>query len=58
MNTKKKPRQKGTGTAQNKTQHDDFTRLSDPLQGWHALAKPARQRQQKKSWMRRKGGAA
>jgi hypothetical protein len=36
----------------------DRLRGADPLQGWFDLAKPARSRQQKKSWNRKQRGFA
>lgn len=45
------------GEAALQTNHKQDHTAIDPLMGWHALAKPSRDRQQKKAWLRRKGGA-
>lgn len=54
MAYKKKAARAGTRTASN-TAFDfrDHTVPADPLRGWFDLAKPSRDRRQKKSW--RKG---
>jgi hypothetical protein len=58
MNSDKKAAQvASTGTAQ-KQNTDLHSATTDPLLGWHALAKPSRDRQQKKAWMMRKKGGA
>lgn len=52
MVDKKKPHTAGTGTA-SKTTFDKRNHTgADPLLGWHELAKPSRNRQQKSGWKR------
>jgi hypothetical protein len=54
MADKKKPHTAGTGTASKTTFDSRNTTATDPLQGWFDLAKPSRNRQQKRSWRRGK----
>lgn len=54
MADKKKPHTAGTGTASKTTFDSRNTTAIDPLQGWFDLAKPSRNRQQKRSWRRGK----
>ena len=54
MTDKKKPHTAGTGTASNTAFTERHSTVSDPLQGWFNLAKPSRNRQQKRSWKRGK----
>ncbi len=54
MRDKKKPHTAGTGTASNTAFNDRHSTASDPLKGWFDLAKPSRNRQQKRSWARGK----
>ncbi len=49
---KKKAAHKGTA------QKDDTEKYTDPLAGWHALAKPLRDRLKSERPRRRKGGGA
>lgn len=52
MANDKKAAQAGTRTASNSANDKaDFT-APDPLLGWFNLAKPSRNRQQKRSWKR------
>lgn len=44
----------GTRTAKNTAVDSPYPTIKDPLQGWHDLAKPSRERQQKQSWKRGK----
>ena len=56
MTDKKKPHTAGTGTA-SKTTFDKRNHTgTDPLLGWHELAKPSRNRHQKSAWKRRSRG--
>jgi hypothetical protein len=51
MANNKKAMQAGTRTASNTAlDYRDHTAPSDPLRGWYDLAKPSRDRRQKKSW--------
>ena len=45
-----------TGTASNTAIKNPNSSTVDPLIGWFELAKPSRDRQQKKAWLRKKGG--
>ena len=56
MTDKKKPHTAGTGTASKTTFDSRNNTGSDPLQGWHDLAKPSRERKQKRSWKRNSRG--
>ena len=44
----------GTGTASNTAFNARHSTAHDPLKGWFDLAKPSRNRQQKRSWKRGK----
>lgn len=56
MVDKKKPHTAVTGTA-SKTTFDKRNHTGvDPLLGWHELAKPSRNRQQKTGWKHRSRG--
>ena len=56
MTNKKKPHTAGTGTA-SKTTFDSRNHTgSDSLTGWFNLAKPSRNRQQKRGWKRNQRG--
>mgnify|MGYP001462348009 CR=1 FL=1 len=56
MNNKIKPHTAGTGTA-SKTAFDSCNHTkTDPLIGWFNLAKPSRNRQQKRGWKRNQRG--
>lgn len=56
MTNKKKPHTAGTGTA-SKTTFDSRNHTGgDPLIGWLNLAKPSRNRQQKRGWKRNQRG--
>ena len=50
MTDKKKPHTAGTGTASKTAFDSRHSNGSDPLLGWFNLAKPSRNRQQKRSW--------
>ena len=50
MTDKKKPHTAGAGTASNNAFDKANSSASDPVKGWFDLAKPARNRQQKRSW--------
>ena len=52
MTDKKNPHTAGTGTASNTAFTDRNHTALDPLKGWFDLAKPSRERQQKRSWKR------
>jgi hypothetical protein len=52
MTDKKKPHTAGTGTASKRAINGQDHTGSDPLLGWFNLAKPSRDRQQKRSWKR------
>lgn len=52
MMTKEKAVQAGTGTASNTALDSQNHTGSDPLIGWFNLAKPSRNRQQKRGWQR------
>ena len=54
MTDKKKPHTAGTGTASNTAFTERNSTSPDPLKGWFDLAKPSRNRQQKRSWKRGK----
>ena len=57
MTTKKKAAWAGTRTASN-TAFDSCNHTApDPLMGWFELAKPSRNRQQKRGWKRNQRGA-
>jgi hypothetical protein len=56
MADKKKPHTAGTGTASKTTLDNRHSTGSDPLLGWFNLAKPSRDRQQKRSWKRNARG--
>ncbi len=52
MTDKKKPHTAGTGTASNTAFTERHSTAPDPLKGWFDLAKPSRNRQQKRNWKR------
>lgn len=52
MVDKKKPHTAGAGTASNTAFDSHNHTKHDPLIGWFNLAKPSRNRQQKRSWKR------
>jgi len=52
MTDKKKPHTAGTGTASKTTFNIRHSTGNDPLLGWFNLAKPSRNRQQKRGWQR------
>lgn len=52
MADKKKPHTAGTGTASKHTFDSRNHTGVDPLLGWNNLAKPSRNRQQKRGWQR------
>ena len=56
MMTKEKAVQAGTGTASNTALDSQNHTGSDPLIGWFNLAKPSRNRQQKRRWKRNQRG--
>lgn len=56
MADKKKPHTAGTGTASKTTFDSRHSTGNDPLQGWFNLAKPSRDRQQKRGWKRNSRG--
>jgi len=57
MANNKKAMQAGTRTASNTALDTrNHTASSDPLRGWFDLAKPSRDRRQKKSWKRKQRG--
>ena len=56
MVDKKKPHTAGTGTASNTAFDSRNHTGSDPLIGWFNLAKPSRNRQQKRGWKRNQRG--
>lgn len=56
MANNKKAMQAGTRTASNTALDTRNHTESDPLMGWFNLAKPSRDRQQKKSWKRKQRG--
>ncbi len=55
MTDKKKPRMAGTGTASKTTFDSRNHTAPDPLIGWFKLAKPSRNRLQKRTWQRGRG---
>ena len=52
MATKKKAARAGTRTASNTAFDSRNHTATDPLIGWFKLAKPSRNRQQKRGWQR------
>jgi hypothetical protein len=52
MTEKKKPHTAGTGTASKTTFDSRHSTGNDPLLSWFNLAKPSRDRLQKRSWKR------
>lgn len=50
MTDKKKAVPAGTGTASKSTSGSRNHNRADPLTGWFSLAKPSRNRQQKRGW--------
>ena len=54
MTAKGKAGQVATRPASNTAFTERHSTVSDPLQGWFNLAKPSRNRQQKRSWKRGK----
>ncbi|MBL0353845.1 MAG: hypothetical protein IPP03_14760 [Dechloromonas sp.] len=56
MTDKKKPHTAGTGTASKTTFDSRNHTKTDPLTGWLNLAKPSRDRQQKRTWKRNSRG--
>lgn len=57
MTNDKKAAQGDTRTAsKNISSNSHSTPTTDPLRGWFDLAKPSRDRRQKKAWQRKKGG--
>lgn len=56
MTNKKKPHTAGTGTASKTTFDSRNHTRGDPLIGWFNLAKPSRNRQQKRGWKRNQRG--
>jgi CRISPR/Cas system endoribonuclease Cas6 (RAMP superfamily) len=57
MTTNKKAAPAGTGTASKPSSDTRHSTAVDPLAAWYALAKPSRDRQQKRSWKRNNKGA-
>ncbi|MGB9495840.1 MAG: hypothetical protein WCA83_13680 [Azonexus sp.] len=56
MTDKKKPHTAGTGTASKTTFDSRHSTGNDPLLSWFNLAKPSRDRQQKRGWKRNSRG--
>ena len=52
MTDKKKPHTASTGTASKTTFDSRNNTGTDPLIGWFNLAKPSRNRQQKRGWQK------
>lgn len=58
MTKNKKAAQDGTRTASKNAAVDSRNSTAiDPLQGWFNLAKPSRNRQQKRGWQRKQRGS-